>query len=115
MTIVAENDGTERRLALAELDRLPLRLQSAMVLAPLPIAAIWFGSPWLPMVTGLAAAVMAWEWGRLCRQGRFGETGVVLVGVVLALKFTRLVQRPGLERGHSEASQGESGRVSKGL
>jgi phosphatidate cytidylyltransferase len=85
MTIVAENDGTGPRLALAELDRLPLRIRSAMVLGPLPIAAIWFGSPWLPLLTGLAAAVMAWEWGRLCRQGRFGETGVVLVGVVVAV------------------------------
>ena len=56
MTIVAENDGTERRLALVELDRLPLRLRSAIVLAPLPIVAIWFGSPWLPLLTGLASA-----------------------------------------------------------
>jgi phosphatidate cytidylyltransferase len=88
MTIVAANDGTERRLALADLDHLPSRIQSAIVLAPLPIAAIWFGSPWLPLLTGLAAAVMAWEWGRLCRRGRFGETGVVLVGVVLAVVAT---------------------------
>jgi len=57
---------------------------SAITLAPLPIAAIWFGSPWLPLLTALAGAVMAWEWGRLCRLGRFGATGIVLVGVVLA-------------------------------
>jgi len=57
---------------------------SAITLAPLPIAAIWFGSPWLPLLTALAGAVMAWEWGRLCRRGRFGATGIVLVGVVLA-------------------------------
>jgi phosphatidate cytidylyltransferase len=55
-----------------------------MALAPFPIAAIWFGSPWLPLLTALAGAVMAWEWGRLCRRGRFGATGMVLVGVVLA-------------------------------
>ncbi len=45
---------------------------------------MWFGSPWLPLLTALAAAVMAWEWGRLCRAGRPGATGIVLVGVVVA-------------------------------
>jgi phosphatidate cytidylyltransferase len=59
-------------------------LLSGLALAPVPIAAIWFGSPWLPLLTAVAAAVMAWEWGRLCRGGHFGETGMVLVGVVLA-------------------------------
>src|SRR5262249_9128850 len=96
MTTVAENDDTERPLALAEVDRLLLRIQSAMVLGPLPIAAIWFGSPWLPLLTGLAAAVMAWEWGRLCRQGHFDETGVVLVGVVLAVVATAELVGTGL-------------------
>jgi len=63
---------------------LQLRVLSAVALAPFPIAAVWFGSPWLPLLTALAAGVMAWEWGRLCRRGRFGGTGIVLVGVVLA-------------------------------
>jgi phosphatidate cytidylyltransferase len=61
---------------------------SALTLAPLPIAAIWFGEPWLALLTALAAALMAWEWGRLCRGGRAAATGampvrIVLVGVVL--------------------------------
>ncbi|HEY1299117.1 MAG TPA: phosphatidate cytidylyltransferase [Stellaceae bacterium] len=63
------------------------RTLSSLVLAPLPIAAIWFGSPWLPLLTALAGAVMAWEWGRLCRRGRPGaiETpvGILLVAAVL--------------------------------
>jgi phosphatidate cytidylyltransferase len=63
---------------------LQLRVLSAAVLAPFPVAAIWFGWPWLPLLTAVAAAVMAWEWGRLCREGHFGQTGIVLVGVVLA-------------------------------
>jgi len=72
------------RLALTEFGSLRPRVLSALALAPLPIAAIWFGSPWLPLLTALAGAVMAWEWGRLCRRGCFGATGMVLVGVVLA-------------------------------
>ena len=84
MNSAAENAGTVRRLAHAEHGSLRPRVLSAIALAPLPIAAIWFGSPWLPLLTALAGAVMAWEWGRLCRRGRFGATGIVLVGVVLA-------------------------------
>jgi phosphatidate cytidylyltransferase len=59
------------------------RLLSAIVLAPLPIAAIWFGWPWLPLLTGAAAAVLGWEWARLCRGGRVGISGAVLVAAVV--------------------------------
>jgi phosphatidate cytidylyltransferase len=88
MNTAAANGDTERRLVPADHGALQLRVRSALVLAPLPIAAIWFGSPWLPLLTVLAAAVMAWEWGRLCRQGRLGGTGIVLVAVVLAVVAT---------------------------
>ncbi len=53
------------------------------MLAPIAVAAAWFGSPWLPIVTAVAAAGMAWEWARLCRGGRLGVSGSVLVGTVL--------------------------------
>jgi phosphatidate cytidylyltransferase len=85
MNTAAAKGGTERRLVLADKGALQQRVRSALVLAPLPIAAIWFGSPWLPLLTVLAAAVMAWEWGRLCRRDCLGGTGIVLVGVVLAV------------------------------
>jgi phosphatidate cytidylyltransferase len=61
------------------------RVLSAAVLAPLAVAAVWFGSPWLPLVTALAGGVMAWEWARLCGAGgRVGPSGIVLIGAVLA-------------------------------
>jgi len=62
---------------------LRLRILSALVLAPIAVAAVWSGWPWLPIVTALAGAVMAWEWARLCRAGRLGASGVVLIGAVL--------------------------------
>ncbi len=65
-----------------------LRVVSALALAPFPVAAVWFGSPWLPLLTALAGAVMAWEWGRLCRCAGSGASQVVLVGVVLATVAT---------------------------
>ena len=76
-------------LARAEPGQLRLRIASGLALAPLPIAAIWFGGAWLALLTSLAAAVMAWEWGRLCRGGQSNAshpipTEIVLVGVVVA-------------------------------
>jgi phosphatidate cytidylyltransferase len=63
---------------------LKLRVASALVLAPLAVAAAWVGWPWLPLVTALAGAGMAWEWARLCRAGAVGASGIVLVGTALA-------------------------------
>ena len=84
MISAAANAAMVLRLAPSELSTLELRILSAVALAPLPIAAIWFGSPWLPLLTACAGAVMAWEWGRLCCRGRLGATGIVLIAVVLA-------------------------------
>jgi phosphatidate cytidylyltransferase len=65
------------------------RVVSALALLPLPVAAVWFGWPWLQLVTAAAAAVMAWEWARLCRRAGSGAATallvrLVLVGVVIA-------------------------------
>jgi phosphatidate cytidylyltransferase len=84
MIFALANAAMVLRLARSEFTTLELRIMSAVALAPLPIAAIWFGSPWLPLLTALAGAVMAWEWGRLCCRGRLGATGIVLIAVVLA-------------------------------
>jgi phosphatidate cytidylyltransferase len=62
---------------------LRLRVVSALVLAPLPLMAIWFGGLWLALLTAAAGAVMAWEWGRLCR-GAAGIGEAALVGSVVA-------------------------------
>jgi phosphatidate cytidylyltransferase len=66
-----------------------LRILSALVLAPIALAAAWFGREWLAIVAAIAGAVMAWEWAGLCRAGRarasgIGVSGVVLIGAVLA-------------------------------
>lgn len=77
------------RIAPSPWSSLTLRSLSALVLAPVAITAVWFGSPWLPMLTALAGAVMAWEWARLCRAGRpglaqVGTSGVGMIGAVLS-------------------------------
>jgi phosphatidate cytidylyltransferase len=84
---------------LAANNALGLRVVSSLVLAPLPVAAIWFGWPWLPLLTGAAAALMAWEWGRLCGGGHFGRIGILLVAVVLAAVVTASLASTGLALG----------------
>jgi phosphatidate cytidylyltransferase len=69
-------------LARAEASALRLRVLSALVMAPLPIAAIWFGGLFLSALTLVAAIVMAWEWGRLCGGGAAGASAPVLIGGV---------------------------------
>ena len=96
MNSATGNADTVRRLARDDFGSLRPRVLSAITLAPLPVAAIWFGSPWLPLLTALAGALMAWEWGRLCRRGRLDATGIVLVGVVLAAIATAAFITPGL-------------------
>jgi phosphatidate cytidylyltransferase len=59
------------------------RIVSALALVPIPLGAVWFGWPWLPLVTAAAAAVMAWEWGRLCQRSAAGAAGAVLMRIVL--------------------------------
>jgi phosphatidate cytidylyltransferase len=60
------------------------RVLSSLALAPPAVAAAWFGWPWLPLLTALAALGMAWEWARLCRAGALGLSGFVLIAAVLA-------------------------------
>jgi phosphatidate cytidylyltransferase len=89
MNIVGVSAGTEPGLVRAEPGRLRQRIASAAALAPVAIAAVWFGWPWLPLVTVAAAALMAWEWGRLCQRVKpeiaaAVPVRIVLVGVVIA-------------------------------
>src|SRR5438045_6177074 len=82
ITVVASGD-TVPRLARAEPGLLTLRILSALVLAPVAVAAVWFGTPWLAMLTAVAGGGMAWEWVRLCRGGAFGNTGRILLDAAL--------------------------------
>ncbi|HIJ63838.1 MAG TPA: phosphatidate cytidylyltransferase [Rhodospirillaceae bacterium] len=53
------------------------RILSALVLAPLALAAVWFGAASFAVLAAVAGVVAAWEWTRLC-LGRFGPGGWVL-------------------------------------
>lgn len=59
------------------------RILSALVMAPLALGAVWAGSPVFNVLVACAAAVMAWEWDRICR-GRFSNSGKIAACAVFA-------------------------------
>lgn len=69
-------------MAPAEAGSLRLRVLSALVLAPLPIVAVWFGGLLLSILIVLAAVVMAWEWSRLCGSDGSGTVAPVLIAAI---------------------------------
>lgn len=65
-----------------------LRAVSAVVLAPLLLAAIWYGFPWLDLVTALTAPLMVSECLRLTRRRpamRLAAIAYVLAAIVTLL------------------------------
>lgn len=62
------------------------RILSALVLAPLALAAVYYGTPWLELMLVAAAAEMAREWSKLCDGGKTMPGGLVLAaGAVVAI------------------------------
>jgi phosphatidate cytidylyltransferase len=59
------------------------RILSALVLVPLALALVVLGSPSWDVFVALFGAVMAWEWTRICNQGRLGLAGFVTIAAVL--------------------------------
>ncbi|MEO7520472.1 MAG: phosphatidate cytidylyltransferase [Gemmatimonas sp.] len=58
------------------------RVLVALSGAPLAIAAIWYGDAALAFIASALAAIAAWEFFRIAREG--GSTPIVPLGVVLA-------------------------------
>ena len=77
----------------ADKHELKLRIFSALILAPIVLAAIFVGRPYLEIVMILAGLAMAWEWDRMCGDQKFGPGGMVacaaLIGVGLAVWLDR--------------------------
>jgi phosphatidate cytidylyltransferase len=83
-----------QRLAASKSDVLLLRVLSASVLAPLAVAAAWFGGPLLAVLALLAAGLMGWEWGRLTDRGRFGGRGALVTATQLAAALAAALDWP---------------------
>lgn len=57
------------------------RIASALVMVPVALAIVWYGGPWIAGLAALAAAVMAWEWGRLVGRSTGLTDGLLLAGI----------------------------------
>lgn len=79
MSFAAASAVTAPPLGSAKSGDLRLRLISAAALAPVVVAAAWVGAPFLSVLAVAAAALMAWEWGRLIDDGRFDRVGRLMV------------------------------------
>jgi phosphatidate cytidylyltransferase len=84
MSSIAANDGSARRADVSGLSTLTVRIVSALVLAPVVLAAIWFGAPWYTLLVAAAIAVMAWEWARMCCGGAATVEAALMPALALA-------------------------------
>ncbi len=73
-----------RPLAPGRWPGLPVRIVSALVLAPPALAALYLGSPYSDVLVCAVAALVAWEWARMCGGKAIELPGAVLILAVLA-------------------------------
>lgn len=64
-----------------------LRVASAAIIAPLGLAAVWYGGIWILLATGACAALAALEWTRMAAQARasWGKPALYLVTMAGAI------------------------------
>ena len=53
------------------------RILSACLLLPLPVLALYFGSPWFELLCAVILTVMGWEWEKLVLK-RFSVSGMLI-------------------------------------
>lgn len=74
------------------------RVLSAAILAPLCLAAIWLGFPWIDLMAAVAAPIVLGEWIRLTR-GRPAVRGLaILYGLAAIIALLWLRHQPDLGR-----------------
>ena len=72
------------------------RILSAIVMAAVALVALGAGRPGFNLLVVAGAAILAWEWTRLCGGGRFGWTGVVQTVAALAVVAAAILGEPWL-------------------
>ncbi|MCP5372880.1 MAG: phosphatidate cytidylyltransferase [Hyphomicrobiales bacterium] len=74
-------------------DGLGPRVLSALVMAPVALAAVYFGNPYFEVLVAVAAGILAWEWVRLCAEGHTGPAlWLSVAGCVAAVAAAGLQQ-----------------------
>ncbi len=76
--------ATVRRLVPDKPGPLALRAVSALVLAPLVLAIVYLGAPYFDLLLTVVAAILAWEWARLCGAGEIARPGYLVIAAASA-------------------------------
>ncbi|HEU5095798.1 MAG TPA: phosphatidate cytidylyltransferase [Reyranella sp.] len=71
-----------------------LRVASAAILAPLCLAAIWFGFPWIDLMAATAAPILLGEWLRLTRGRPVVRGLAILYGLAAIVALLWLRHQP---------------------
>ena len=79
-----EIGDTVRRLVPVSAGDLTLRVVSALVLGPAALALIYLGPPYFDILLTALAAILSWEWSRLCGHGELDRPGYLAIAVVTA-------------------------------
>lgn len=74
------------------------RIVSAAILAPLCLAAIWFGFPWIDLMAAIAAPIMLNEWIRLTSGRPFARCFAILYGMAAIVALLWLRHQPDFGR-----------------
>jgi phosphatidate cytidylyltransferase len=75
-----------------------VRVVSAAVLAPLLLAAVWLGFPWIDLVAALAAPLMIGEWLRLSRGRPLARLVFIAYSIAALLALLWLRHQPAFGR-----------------
>jgi phosphatidate cytidylyltransferase len=67
----------------APANALKQRVVSALVLAPAVLGLVYLGRPFSDLLFLAAAAILAWEWARLCNDGGFGRAAWIFCGAIV--------------------------------
>lgn len=71
-----------------------LRIVSAVILAPLCVAAIWIGFPWVDLLAAVAAPIMTAEWIRLTAGRPVARVFAILYGLAAVVALLWLRHQP---------------------
>jgi len=72
------------------------RILSSIVMVAVALIALGAGRTGFNLLVIVGAAILAWEWTKLCGGGRFGWTGAILAVSVVAIVAAAVVERPGI-------------------
>jgi phosphatidate cytidylyltransferase len=93
---VPDRGGPERGDAEGWSAGLRTRVVSAVVMAAAVLLAVLAGPVAFAVFVAAGAAILSWEWTRLCGEGRFGATGSAMALCTMALVGVAALGRPGL-------------------